>query len=195
VPNVDDRPDAQELIARRYQDPSVLRFVSTLSPEQAVGMYGEMLELIETRHLQPPAPQALVQRGIENVIDALQNEAFLRAIPLQVMPQQYQAFEQSLSMQLQRMPIRSSEEAVAVMQMVMQAAQQQLGLPPAVVGVEFLYGAVESLDRFSTFVLPEAARATSQQLGQTGSSSATQSASISGVTMIDPSAGVGYMKL
>lgn len=164
-PHVDEQPDPQDLISRRYQDPAVLRMIGSLRAEQVLSMYSETLQLIEARHLSPPAPQALVQRGVSNLIQALQNPSFQQANQMAIMPQQAQGFAQGLSMQLQQMRIASTEDAVGALQMAMQAASQ-LQISPVVVGLEFEYGAIESLDRFSAFVPPETARVTNQQLGE-----------------------------
>ena len=164
--HTDGQPDPQDLISRRYQDPAVLRMIGSLSPQQVLSMYGETLQLIQNRHLSPPAPQALVQRGVMNLVQALQNPAFQQANQMGYMPQQAQGFMQGLSTQLQQMRIASAEDAVGALQMAMQMASQQLHLSPVVVGLEFEYGAIESLDRFSAFVPPETARVTNQQLGE-----------------------------
>lgn len=160
----DDLPSVQDLISRRYQDPAVLRFIGSLSPDRALSLYGELLQLIQQRHLQPPAPQAIVQRGVQNLAEALQNPAFLQATRLNLQREQAYYFQQMLAEQIRQ--VQSIQDAVGALQMTMQIAQQQLGLSPSVVGVEFVYGAVESLDRFSAFVPPERTQQQSQQLGE-----------------------------
>lgn len=164
--HAEERPDPQVLISRRYQDPAVLHFIGSVSPDRVLTMYLETLQLIETRHLSPPAPQALVEHGVSNLLQALQNPVFVQANRLAIAPQQTQAFGRMLAAQLQRMPVQTSEQAVAVLQTAMQVSADQLQLSPVVVGIEFEYGAIESLDRFSAFVPPETARITSQQLGE-----------------------------
>jgi carboxyl-terminal processing protease len=69
-------------------------------------------------------------------------------------------------MQMQQMRIASTDDAVTALQAAMQMASQQFQISPVVVGLEFEYGAIESLDRFSAFVPPETARVTNQQLGE-----------------------------
>lgn len=164
--HTDERPDPQELISRRYHDPAVLHFISTVSPDRVLAMYAETLQLIESRHLAPPPPQALVEHGIANVLAALRNPSFAQVNRLALAPQQSEGAAQMLAGQLERMPVRSSADAVAVLQTAMQIAAQQWQLSPVAVGIEFEYGAIEALDRYSAFVPPETARATSQQLGE-----------------------------
>lgn len=159
-----DAPDPQELISRRYQDPTVLRFLGSLTPDRALAMYTETLQLIETRHLAPPSPQAMVQRGVQNLLLCLQNPTFLEANRLAPMPDHGAGLQQILTMQLQQLPVRSNDDAVAALQRAMQVASQQLQLSPVAVAIEFEYGAIESLDRFSAFVPQESAGVSFRQL-------------------------------
>lgn len=163
--HADETPSAAERITRRYQDPAVLHMIGSISTEQTVAMYAETLELIETRHLAPPAPQVMVEHGVSNLLQALQLPAFAQANGLSIAPEQAQAFSRMLAMQMQQVQIRSTSDAVAALQTAIQSAQQ-LGVAPVVVGLEFEYGAIESLDRFSAFVPPETARRFNQQLGE-----------------------------
>ncbi|MGQ0635617.1 MAG: S41 family peptidase [Planctomycetaceae bacterium] len=165
-PEPEPLPTERELINRRYRDPAMLQFVSTLSAERAVAMYAETLRLIATRHLSPPAPQALVERGLANLLTALREPVFLQVARVQAGAQQLAAFEQALVGRLRQMPVRTPDDAVAALQTAMQFASQYLGLSPALVAVEFEYGAMESLDRYSAFVTPEGARMFNQQLGE-----------------------------
>lgn len=145
---------AQELISRRYSDPRVRAFASTTTPQQVLTMYGETLNLIAARHLDPPAPARLVQRGLFNLVEALRNPTFQQGAQLSIDPQQLPAFEQQLVQLFQQYPPQTPSDATQLLQTVMQAAQQSLGLNPVLVGLEFEYGAIESLDQFSAFVPP-----------------------------------------
>jgi carboxyl-terminal processing protease len=164
-PKVDPAPTAGELIVRRYNDPAVMTFISQMNAQQGLQLYSEVLELIQTRHLEPPQPAVLVQRGMSNLIGALQSPQFAQTTRIAVNPQQVAALQQNLSAMLAQSQITTNQQAVAAAQWTMQAAQQA-GVAPSVVAIEFLYGAVESLDRFSAFVPPETARMTNQQLGE-----------------------------
>lgn len=153
--------DPTELIGRRYQDSAVRQFLGSISPQQAVSMYAETLELIQARHLSPPSPQAMVERGMTNLMAALQTPAFVQANRLSIDPRQAQA----LSMEVSQRPIQDVNDAVAALQSAMQGAAS-MGLAPQAVALEFEYGAIESLDRFSAFVPAETARRFNQQLGE-----------------------------
>jgi carboxyl-terminal processing protease len=145
---------AQELISRRYSDPQLLPFISTITPPESLALYQETLELIAARHLDPAPPSRLVQRGLFNLVEALRNPTFQQAARLAVDPGHLPDFEQQLVQMFQQSPIRTPVEATQMLQLVMQAAQQSLGLNPVLVALEFEYGAIESLDQFSALVPP-----------------------------------------
>lgn len=162
----DPLPSIQDLISRRYQDPAVLRFIGGLTPERGIAAYAEILNLIATRHIAPPNPGQLAQRGIQNITEALRNPAFAQANRMSGDGRQAAYFQQTMEAQLRQRPMQRAEDAVAVLQIAMQAGQQQLGLAPGVVATEFIYGAMESLDRFSAFMPPETVKSMNQQLGE-----------------------------
>lgn len=164
-PKADPAPTAGELIVRRYNDPAVLTFISQMNAQQGLQLYTEVLDLIQSRHLEPPQPAVLVQRGMSNLVGALQSPQFAQSTRIAVNPQQVTVLQQNLSAMLAQSRITTNQQAVAAAQWTMQAAQQA-GVAPSVVAIEFIYGAVEALDRFSAFVPPETARMTNQQLGE-----------------------------
>jgi len=153
---------AQELISRRYSDPQVLEFVSTISPQQSLTLYQETLELIASRHLDPPPPSRLVQRGLFNLVEALRNPTFQQGARVAMDPRQLPLFEQTLVQRFQQSSLQTPGEATGLLQAVMLSAQQDLGLNPVLVALEFEYGAIESLDQFSA-VVPPATRSDSNR--------------------------------
>jgi len=189
--------EIQQLISRRYQDAAVIHLINSIPADRGLAMYAEVLELIATRHLTPPAPQVLVQNGVTDLIYALQTPAFVQTVQLRANAQQLGQFQQSLTAMLQQTPVRNNNDAVSVAQWVTQSAYQQLGLSPTITALELIYGAAQSLDKFSAFVPPETAQASNRQLGQAavGGSVPLQGRTVSNVRMLDPTTGVGYVKL
>jgi carboxyl-terminal processing protease len=163
---VDERPQPVELINRRYSDPAVIGFISQLDAQRGLQLYSEVLDLIQNRHLEPQSPAALVQRAQANILLALRTPAFVQANRIAANPQQLAALQQAFAGMSQQMQVTSNQQAIAAAQWSMQAAQQTVGLSPQVTVVEFIYGAVDSLDRFSAFVPPETAKLSNQQLGE-----------------------------
>ena len=62
-----------------------------------------------------------------------------------------QAFLRELDSYLAGQPVRSANDALRVMSAVASIANRQLRVPASAVGAEFIYGATESLDKYSAF--------------------------------------------
>jgi carboxyl-terminal processing protease len=161
-------PDSpQQNISRRYQDPNVVRLLHNVPAENCLIFYREVLTLIASRHLEPTSPAQQVERGLANLSQAIENPAFVQANRMAVNVQQGQLFRQTVSSIDWRGQVQSVDQAVAMLRWTMDVANQQLGMNPAAVTIEFVYGAIESLDQFSAFLPPESVQATHQLLGET----------------------------
>jgi carboxyl-terminal processing protease len=154
--------EAQTKITRRYQNQGFLSLLN-LQPQEAVTLYKEVMQMIDTRHLEPASVQVRVQRGLTNLMYALDNPTFVQTNRLNLQPAGVQSFRSALQQAMQS-PIQSEQDATNVLTWTMQASQQQLGLSPLPVALEFVYGAVESLDKYSAFVPPERNPGASLQL-------------------------------
>lgn len=154
--------EAHTRITRRYQNQGFLSLLN-LSPEQSIGLYSEVTQMIDSRHLEPSPVQARVQKGMTNLMYALDNPAFVQTNRLMLQPANVQAFRQALQQAMQS-PVQSEQDALRLVSWTMQMSQQQIGLRPAATALEFVYGAVESLDKYSAFVPPERSPGASLQL-------------------------------
>ncbi|MFM8580244.1 MAG: S41 family peptidase, partial [Planctomycetaceae bacterium] len=151
-------PSAQELISRRYRDPAVRALLTSLSPNEALELYAQTLQLARERHLSPPPLSRTVRRGLFNLVEALRNPDFQRALNLPGPPPQAREFALALAQSIDPQAVESEAQALSVLQQAMQSAQVSLGLPPAAVALEFQYGLLESLDQFSAFLPPQSLR-------------------------------------
>ena len=154
--------EAQARITRRYQNQSFLSLLN-LPPQQSVALYGEVMQMIDSRHLEPTTPQVRVQKGMTNLMLALDVPAFVQTNQLNLNQANVQAYRQALQQALQS-PVQTQQDAVNLLNWTMQMSQQQIGLRPAATALEFTYGAVESLDKYSAFVPPERTPGASLQL-------------------------------
>ncbi len=154
--------EAQTRITRRYQNQGFLSLLS-LPPQQSVALYSEVMQMINTRHLEPSTPQVRVQKALSNLMLALEVPAFVQTNRLMLQPVTVQAYRQSLQQAMQA-PVQSEQDAANMLNWAMQMSHQQIGLRPAATALEFVYGAVESLDKYSAFVPPERTPGASLQL-------------------------------
>ena len=151
-------------ISGRYGNPVVGRFLRNVSTQNAIQLYVEATRLIDTRHLEPASYQKRVERSLKNLMQAVENRAFRDANGLSASPQQVAAFRSSLQRLTFSRPVRNSSDALNVMYQTMNVASRQLGLRPTTVAMEFVYGATESLDKYSGFVPKEVNRQPSADL-------------------------------
>lgn len=163
-PHSTERPGIQDELAQRYSDSSLLHFASALRPEEGLALYGEVLSYVTERHLQPPTPHSMAMRGLFNLQQALNHPAFQSATRLQIDGQRMAALQQTMTA-LAAQPVRSERDAVGLLQRTLQQTSQY-GLPSSVVMLEFIEGAVDGLDKYSSFLPPETARSQNQQLGE-----------------------------
>lgn len=159
---VNPAQDTHNRISRRYQNRSFVGLLN-LSPQDSMALYGEVMQMIDTRHLEPSPLQTRVQKGMTNLMYALDNPAFVQVNQLQLQPANVQAYRQALQQAMQS-PVQSEQDAMKMLNWTMQMSQQQIGLRPAAAAMEFVYGAVESLDKYSAFVPPENVPGASLQL-------------------------------
>jgi carboxyl-terminal processing protease len=155
-PHEEDLLPERELIQRklsvRYGNPAVVQLLRSLSAEQGQQLFAEVSILIDSRHLKPSAYDARVKQAAKNLIEGLNNRAFLRANGLERDSSQVTAFRADLEQLANCRPISGRDEANQALRWTMGAAEQHGGLRPAAVVLEFVYGSCDSLDKYSGFV-------------------------------------------
>ncbi len=142
-------------LGRRYADRSFAENVARMPAEKALDLYLQVLAKIETHYVQQPAWKDLVERGTWDLETALAEPVFLqRNLPNRNLAD-VEAFCRELRQTLagrgaaNRMEARESAVAAANL------AQQRLGLAPTIVILEYLCGATNSLDPYSSFLTPD----------------------------------------
>ncbi len=147
-------------LTARYGDPVVQRFVQAVSPQQAMNLFQEASNLIDSRHREPVSYQVRLQRGANNLMEGLRNQSFTSTNRLQPSSNQIQSFQASMNQYINGRAISDRNTASQVVWQVASMAQQQVGIPSTTTILEFVYGSTESLDKYSTF-LPEDPRSAS----------------------------------
>lgn len=161
---VKDYPDRRDLwdrltlarihydVCRRYQDATFKASLKDLSERQALDVYGEVLQKIETHYVKQPNWQELARRGVDNLNVALA-EASFRELHLQGVPEEtLRVFRDELQRRMTVTVVRSRQDAREVATAVARLAATQLGLRPSATVLEFTSGATCALDQYSTFL-------------------------------------------
>ncbi|MFH5802594.1 S41 family peptidase [Alienimonas sp. DA493] len=148
------QPSTAERLAYRYDDPKVVRFATGTGWSRLVNLYVESSQLIDARHREPNSYADRVAMALENLSEAVGNDSFRQAHRLTADSRKVQSFRSRLA-GLNARNVRDRSGALEVMRQTASLAQNELGLSADAVAAEFLFGAVESLDKFSGFLPSE----------------------------------------
>lgn len=155
APNSTLNPSLDQKIAKRYEDPRVLRVLGSLDQQRGEAFYMEVAQLIDARHIEPTTYAQRTETALRHLSIAVQTPSFQRAVGLQSGSQNERQFQQALQQMQAQANVRTANDAIAVMRQAGAAANQILGINPAAVNLEFVYAALDTLDQYSMFVPPE----------------------------------------
>jgi carboxyl-terminal processing protease len=142
-------------IVRRYQDQSFRNVLLRLPRDQAVALYGELLERIETHYVDPVPLEPLVRRGLDNMEVALRDPNFLKVNVGAASPERVTWLRDALRKQRGRLSVPDRETAQTQVLAACDLAQKALGLSEAPVILEFTFGACDALDDYTTYLTPD----------------------------------------
>lgn len=139
-------------LGRRYNDSSFLRSLTTLPERQALALYSELLQKIESHYVSQPDWSGLIQRGTQDLEIALVEQPFVDRHLRGRSDAQLQAFVAQLRRLIASRPVRTRQQAIDTVSSVSQLAQQQLQLSPTAVTLEYACGAIGALDTYSAYL-------------------------------------------
>ena len=139
-------------VGSRYSDPRVIRFVQSIGMQQGASLYQECSQLIDSRHLKPTSYSLRIRQAVMNLTAAVKNPSFVQAWRINTAPQTIQQYQQTLQQMANARPVQSQSEAINFMYQVVNVSQSRLNIPAGVVIAEFVFGAAESLDKYSSFL-------------------------------------------
>jgi len=147
-------PSVADRVAYRYNDPKVVRFATATSWQDLYTLYQESSQLIDGRHREPNGYDVRVAQALENLSEGVGNDAFRQAYRVTADARAVQSFRSRLS-SLNTRRVQTRTDALEVMRQTASLARTEIGLNPNAVAAEFLFGAVESLDKYSGFLPSE----------------------------------------
>jgi len=148
-------PTLSEKIAARYADPKVVRVVQQLNTSSGEALFAEISQYIDQRHIQPTSYQQRVQSGLEHLMTAVQIPSFQQAVGMRSDAQSIRMLQQNLYQMSSQVQVQDLNQAIGVMRQAGQMLAQTVNVNPAVVSLEFVYGSLDTLDKFSMFIAPE----------------------------------------
>jgi carboxyl-terminal processing protease len=145
-------------LEQRYDDRSFRESIRTLRPQQALNLYGDLLNKIDSHYYTTPPWQDLTARGTQAMAIALADEEFLRSHSIRVRGQQLSGLRAEIAQLPSRYAIRTSRDASAVASQVARLASQRIGLSETATYLEFTAAAAGGLDHYSAFLTADQLR-------------------------------------
>jgi carboxyl-terminal processing protease len=139
-------------VTRRYGDDSYVRSLATMTDREALKILAEVLEKVDTHYVNNPNWTDVVRRGTLSLEVALSEETFRQRHLAGVSPDELQRFRQEFFKTAATLGPRDAKQASDCAAWAGKAAQQRLGISPAAVIMEYLCGAVASLDEYSSYL-------------------------------------------
>ncbi len=142
-------------IQRRSLDRSFCETLTRLPLDRALDLYAQILLKIDSHYVDTPDWKEMVERGTNNLDIALGEPVFLERYVPEMYRQAGRGFCVDLRPVLAARPIRTREDAVQAVSTASALAQKHLGISPTVAALEYLCGATNSLDQYSSFLTPD----------------------------------------
>jgi len=138
-------------LSRRYADLSFVQTVRTISEQDALDLYGEVLLKIHTHFVQAPNWNQLLERGLTAIEVALSETAFVERNRL-TMPPDIQVTFRELRRRLADKRLYSRHDSRQHAFDLARQLQSRARIPASVSLLEFTCAAVGSLDDYSAFL-------------------------------------------
>jgi carboxyl-terminal processing protease len=142
-------------ISRRYQDRSFRDVMLKLSQEKATDLFDELIDRIEHYYVEPVALENIVRRGYDNLEVALRDPNFLKINATTDDAGRVNWLRDSLRNRRQSLEVVGRQAARSEISAACELAHQGLGINPAPVILEFVYGACDVLDPYSNCLTPD----------------------------------------
>ncbi|MFO0919838.1 MAG: S41 family peptidase [Planctomycetaceae bacterium] len=150
-----DEPTLEQKILLRYQDPRVVRILSTITPLSGEAFFHEVSQMIDERHIEPSSYAQRVSLAFDHLRTAVAMPTFQQAAQIRPSAEQVQKFQYELQGMKDRQQVRNRRDAIAVIRQVGTLGQTSLGLKPGAVYLAFVLASLDTLDRFSMLLPPE----------------------------------------
>ncbi len=139
-------------LSRRYSDSSFLRALTAVEERQALGLYSEVLVKIETHYVNAPDWAALVARGTQDLRVALHQKQFQQRHLAGRSQAELDTFADSITRFTTGRQIKTRQQAIDMVSATSRYAQQQLGVAPTAVTLEYTCAAIGALDSYSAYL-------------------------------------------
>lgn len=147
-----DTESIQRRLTYRYSDAKSLQMLSSMTYERAVNMYRESSQMVAGRHIAPKSYAERTSHALKNLIEALDNPAFLKATKANTASGRADQVKAQLAQVADSYQPQNVDDALRVMNWAASTMNQSLGISPAAVALEFTHGSIDALDKYSAIV-------------------------------------------
>ncbi len=140
---------------RRYSDTSFRTVLLRLPHDQVVDLYDEVLERIQSNYVDPVAFEPLVRHGLDNLEVALRDPYFVKTNAPSSTPDRVNWLRDSLREHRAKLNIPDRPAAIRMAVAASDLARQGIGMTLTPVLLEFICGACDALDDFTSYLTPD----------------------------------------
>ena len=140
---------------RRYGDSSFRNILLRLPQDQAVDLYDEVLERIQTNYVDPVPFEPLVRHGLDNLEVALRDQAFVRTNAPEATSERVTWLRDELRNYRAELAIPDRAAAIRMALTTSDLAQKSIGMTSTPILLEFTCGACDALDDFTSYLTPD----------------------------------------
>lgn len=141
-------------IERRYTDHSFTRPLPTMSRTEAFALFDEVLNTVQSHYLEPVEDIYFVAHGTESFYRALSDERYVQTNVQSQRRGQVNSVRTVLKDRYWNKPVANRHEAHATLGEICNMAETQLGMKPAPVVMEYIFGGCNVLDDYSGYLTP-----------------------------------------
>lgn len=142
-------------VVRRCADTSYGELVQTLSMDEALSLYSEVLRKIQTHYVEAPNWKGLVVHGTNDLEAALAEGAFCAKNLPGADESQIDQFRYEVRRMMAAEVVQSRESATDTVCRIANLARERIGAEPVAVVLECMCGATNALDTYSTYLTPD----------------------------------------
>jgi carboxyl-terminal processing protease len=140
---------------RRYADGSFLNVLLRLPHDQAIELYDEVLERIQSNYVDPVPLEPLVRHGLDDLEVALRDPVFVKTNAPGATPERVSWLRETLRKYRAELVIPDRASAVGLAITSSEVARQSIGMTSTPVLLEFTCGACDALDDFTSYLTPD----------------------------------------
>ncbi len=142
-------------LIRRYQDVSFRGVLLRLPREQAIDLYAEVLDRIQTHYVDPVPFEPLVRHGLDNMEVALRDPLFLKTNAAAAAPERVTWLREQLRNMRSQLAVADRNVAIEIALSACETARRGLDMAATPVLLEFTCGACDALDDFTSYLTPD----------------------------------------